>query len=119
MGHKKWTDSKIVGGKVQPKGLKTRFSDHGSHLKASRSVGDTPGLEQEDWIENVDKGVQIMPRGNRSRFSMAGTYLQAAPKNRTPGPKVKTVIAQMQDFCPALFCKPFVHSLDGTQEMDR
>ena len=90
MGHKKWTDSKIAGGNVQPKGIKTRFSDHGSHLKAASSCVDDVGLEQEDWIQNVDKGVKIMPRGNKSRFSMAGTYLRAAaPKNSTPGPKVE------------------------------
>lgn len=90
VGHKKWTDSKIAGGNVQPEGTKTRFSDHGSHLKKSLSTTEDVGLEQEDWIANVDKGTTIMPRGSRSRFSMAGTYLHtAAPKNRTPGPKVQ------------------------------
>merc|ERR1719199_191311 len=69
VGHKKWTDSKIAGGNVQPKGIKTRFSDHGSHLKEVSSCVDDAGLDQEDRIENVDKGVKIMPRGCKSRFS--------------------------------------------------
>ena len=96
MGHKKWTNSKIAGGNVQPEGSKTRFSDHGSHLKPSDSIAKDVGLEQEDWIANVDKGTTIMPRGSRSRFSMAGTYLHtAAPKNRTPGPKVKILTREL------------------------
>merc|ERR1719482_2001280 len=46
VGHKKWTDSKITGGNVQPKGLKTRFTDHRSHLKQPDFNVDGPSLNQ-------------------------------------------------------------------------
>ena len=76
MEHKKWTDNNIAGDKVQPAGLKTRFSDHDTHIKISKDAADNVGLGHEDWAQQVDKGVKIMPRGTKSRFCMAGTYLQ-------------------------------------------
>ena len=56
--------------------LKTRFSDHGTHIKISKDAADNVGPGHEDWPQQVDKGVKIMPRGAKSRFCMAGTYLQ-------------------------------------------